>query len=258
MLRSSFSGSTGRRWLAVAGLAATAASAACNDAATAPETVAVPQDLDGPSAWVGPLAATVTIRVVDTTGTTLKETSWVRFSTGPDDTLSVYDNTAKDQDPAVGVLKVALKKTNNYTACFGRSQHYFPDYHPNLQKWPKCRTVTSNAMTADLGKVYAQRMPMVTLITRNQFGTLVGGAEFEFSIETPSWKHKFTDGNPSYDESPGANGIITYSLGWPNKYKICEVSPPPKTVLTSIACHTIEAKWGQTFTFTLSHEAQIF
>src|SRR5688572_32517688 len=84
------------------------------------------------------------------------------------------------------------------------------------------------------------------------------GAEFDFFVEWANLNLRFTDRNPSYDESPGADGIVTYSLGWPNKFQICETSPPPKTILTSTACQTIDAKWGQTYTFTLHHEAQIF
>lgn len=200
----------------------------------------------------------VSVRIVDTTGKTLTEPGWIQFSTSPNDTVSVRDNTAKDLDPAIGVIKAALTKSGNYKACFSRSAHYYRDYGAGLQKWPNCRSLSTNAMNVDLGKVYGQRAPIVTLITKNQFGSLVGGASFDFLIPDSGWNLIFADGNMSYDESAGANGIITYTLGWPHVFQICEFSPPAKSILTSPACQTIDAKWGQSFTFTFYHETQIF
>ena len=170
----------GRRVAAVASVAVAMSVAACSDASTAPTAPVGAASVDRPSEVILKVAAFLTVRVADTTGKTLNETGWVQFSTTPTDTMSVYDNSAKDLDPAVGVIKVGMTKSASYKACFSMTQHYRGDLVS--QVYPRCKTVTSSAFNVDMGTVYGQRSPQIILITKNEFNTLVGGASFNVSV----------------------------------------------------------------------------
>ena len=256
MLRSTRSALSGRR-LAAAGLVAVAASvAACGDAATAPKAPAT-RVAEDPSMLVLSLGATVKVRLADTTGTTLTEPGWVEFVSGGNDTLKVLDNSAKDLDPTVGFLAVKMAKTNQYKACFIRSAHYMPDLDGQVN-YQYCSTSTSTSFTVHMGVLIGQRSPMFKLIAKDEFNALAGGATYNILTTDNGWNLTFQDGNGSYDESIGADGVTIYSLNFPFNVKICEVKPPSKMVLTSQACYTVAAKWGKTYTYTFTHEHAIY
>jgi hypothetical protein len=258
MRRSTRLSMPGRRLVAVGVVAITASVAACGDAATAPKAPTIATAIDGASPLVLSLGATVKVRLADTTGTTLTEPGWVQFTWGGiNDTLSVRDNSAKDQDPAVGFIKVTLTKTNQYKACFIRSAHYMSDL-AGQAKYQVCSSSTSPASTVDMGTLIGQRSPMFKLIAKDEFGALAGGATYDLVLPNDNWHLIFQDGNGSYDESAGANGVTIYTLNFPFWVKICEVKPPSKLVLTSPACYYVNAKWGQTYTYTFTHEHAIY
>lgn len=257
MLRSPRFSTLGRHVVAASIALVSGSLVACGDAATAPQAPAVARDIDRPSEVVLQVAAFLTVRAVDTTGKNLSEIAWVNFKTAnPQDTMSVRDNTAKDLDPTIGVIKVAMAKAQTYTACFSMSAHYRGDY--TSQTYPQCQTVTSNAINVDMGKVYGKLSPVVTFLTKNEFGALIGGATFNLNVASQNWSLTFTDGNPYYDESAGVNGNVTYNLHYPNAIAWCEVSPPPKTHLVSPKCGSFNAQWGKTYVITLAHETLIF
>jgi len=245
----------GRR-LAAASAALTAMSiAACSDAPSAPQTT-VAHDVARPSEVVLQVAAKVKVRIVDTANVQLKEIGWVQFTSSKNDTLYVRDNTAKDLDPAVGLIEVAMAKTQSYKACFSMSQHYRGD-HAIGTLFPKCSSLTTGSTQVDLGKVFARQSPQIVFLMKNQFGTLIGGGEVNVAVPAQSWTLTFADNNASYDETP-AKGIITYTLGYPNSYTWCEASAPAKHKLLTQKCGNFEATWGAKMTITFTHEQQIF
>lgn len=256
MLRSAFSPDFRRRLVVAGAVAVSITVAACSDAATAPKSSpAGARAIAGPSEVVLQIGAQLSVRVVDTANKTLKETSWVNFTTSNDDTISVYDNSAKDADPAVGYVRVTMLKAQTYKACFGMSQHYRRDL--NYQSpWQPCKSVTTSSGVVDLGKVYARESPQVTFIIKDQFG-LRGGATVNLSV-APNWSLNILDGNPSYDESAGSDGIIKYTIGWPNVVTWCAYNAPSaKHKLLSPKCGTLNAEWGKKFTITLLYEQVI-
>jgi hypothetical protein len=248
----------GRRLVAAGVIAIAASVAACGDTATAPKAPTIAPPTDGASPLVLSLGVTAKVRIADTTGTTLTEPGWVMFSWGGiADTLTVLDNSAKDQDPTVGFIQVTLPKSNQYKVCFNRSAHYEPDLDGQVN-FPYCATSTSASFTVHLGVLYGQRSPIFKLIAKDEFGALAGGATYEITTPNNGWHLTFQDGNMSYDESAGANGITIYTLNFPNWVKICEVKPPPKMVLTSASCFYVVAKWGGMYTYTFTHEHALF
>jgi hypothetical protein len=244
------------RRLATAGVAAVAMSiAACSDFATAPSAPTA-RDIDGPSDVVLQVAAKVKVRIVDTANVQLKETGWVEFTSSNADTVYIRDNSAKDLDPAVGVIQVAMAKAASYKACFTMSQHYRGDYVVGTP-FPKCATVSTSSMQVDVGKVFARQSPQIVFLMKNQFGTLIGGGEVTVAVPAQNWSVTFADNNLSYDET-SQNGIITYSMGYPNSFTWCEASAPAKHKLMTQKCGNFEAKWGSKMTVTFIHEQQIF
>jgi hypothetical protein len=255
MLHTMTSPALGRRCV-VAGLTAVSLSlAACSDAATAPQAASVARDIARPSEVVLSVATFAKVRVIDIAGKTLTSTGWVRFTTtDPADTVEVLDNTAKDYDPAVGVVKAALKPGKSYKACFTFNTFYRGE--SNNPSFPSCSTVTSKASQIDMGNVVARRSPQFTFLTKNEFNQLIGGASF--SVSVPGWSLTMSDGQWPYDQSPGADGNLTYVVNYPNMTTWCEVSPPPKYLLTSAKCGTVTTSWEGKYTFILQHEKLVF
>jgi hypothetical protein len=244
----------GRQLTAAAVVGTSILLAACGDAATSPNSPSA-RDLGDASAVVLKLGATIKVRVLDTAGVTLEETGWVNFMAG-NDTLSIRDNSAKDLDPAIGVVKAMMLKAQTYKACFTMSQHYRGDLVWN-SPWPRCATQTTSSFEIDLGSVFARESPTVTFITKNQFG-LVGGASFTLTVPAQNWSLTIADGQASYDESKGADGKIVYTLGYPNFFTWCETNLPSKNALLSQKCGSFDAKYGQKYTFTLMHEQLLY
>ena len=244
------------RYIAVASVALLAA---CGEAPNAPKAPTSIQTPDGASpVTVVPitnLGAYVSVRVVDTTGTTTIENPWVKFTAGPNDTATVLDNSAKDLDPTVGVVKVVIKKTGSYTACLIRSAHLFPDF-PGTP-WPSCKSVSSSSLNVDVGKVYGQHAPQISLAAMNQFGARVGGGTYSFTDVATGWSLSFQDNNPSYDESSIA-GLIWYTLAFPRKMKVCQVIAPNGADLVSDTCKTLDiTKWGVGYGVYFNYETSV-
>lgn len=244
------------RYIAVATVALLAA---CGDAATAPKTSANVQTSNGASPItvvpITDLGAYVSVRVADTTGTTTIENPWVKFTAGANDTVTVLDNSAKDADPTVGVVKVVIKKTGSYTACLIRSAHLFPDFAGT--PWPSCKSVSSSSLTVALGTVYGQHAPQIALAAMNQFGARVGGGTYSFTDVATGWSLSFQDNNASYDESSIA-GLIWYTLGFPRKMKVCQVSAPNGNDLVSDTCKTLDiTRWGVGYAVYFNYETQV-
>ena len=257
LLSNTFPLSMARRRLVGAGLVAVAASiTACSDAATAPQQPTIPET-QGASALVLSIGVTVKVRLADTTGTTLTEPGWVQFTSGANDTMSVRDNSAKDEDPSIGFLAVKMAKTGKYKTCFVRSAHYMPDLDGQVG-FQYCSTEATTAPVAHMGTLIGQRSPMFKLISKDEFGAMAGGATYNITLPNNNWNLTFQDGNPSYDESAGQDGTTIYSLNFPFWVKICEVKPPSKMELTSQACFFVDAKWGKTYTYTFTHKHLVY
>ena len=244
------------RYIAVATVALLAA---CGDATTAPKAPVNVNTPDGASpVTVVPitnLGAYVSVRVADTTGTTIFfEHPSVKFTAGPNDTVTVLDNSAKDADPTTGIVKAVIKKTGNYTACFVGSPHYSPDF-PGT-KWNSCNTVASSALTVDAGKVYGQARPQIVVVTRNQFGTLIKGGTYSFTDVASGWGISFQD-NSSLDENK-TDGRIWFTIGSPKKMKVCQVAAPNGHELVSDMCKTLDiTKWGVGYLVYFDYETPV-
>ena len=246
------------RFMSAAIVAGTVAVAACSDSTTAPQTTTIPTSANGIMVGPPPLAAYITVRVADTTGATLKETGWMEFTTtNALDTVRVLDNSAKDLDPTVGYMKVKVAKAQTYRACWSFSEHFRGDY--TSQTFPQCTPkVESSAQTVNVGVVYAKRSPTIVMLAKNEFGMLIGGATYTIEIPDQNSIHTASEGG-MYDESSVAGNFTYPTVHYPHPVvKVCEISPPPKTQLTSPKCFSFETKFGQVNTFTFKHQTLIY
>ena len=252
---------TVRRLIGAGIISGAAALAACSDSTTAPQAPVVPSTANAALQGGGfppPLSAYVTVRIADTTGATLQEAGWVNIITAnPLDTVAVLDNDPKDLDPAVGYIKAKVPKAQSYKACFDFSLKYAGDYWSNTYR--ACGPeVASTAQTVSVGVAHAKRRPRIVMLAKNEFGALVGGAKY--TIDVPQWASIQTvyEGGP-YDRSSVAGNFTYDYFREPHQgVKVCEVSPPPKHLLTSTKCFTVDVKFGGVVTLTFDHEQLLY
>jgi hypothetical protein len=250
---------SGRR--AVAAIAVAAVSiglGACGDAATAPSAGAT--SVKGPNGDLvvvsGPpsVAALLTVHVVDINGINLKDSMTVRFSSyapGVTNVVEVRDNGKGDLDATLGIVKAAITKGVSYKACFAQgTNRYSWGSDPSTY----CRSMDTNAFSADLGNLIARRRPLLTWYTKDAFGNLIWPATLAITVGQKTLS--VTDGDGINDG--GLYGNISFPLYGDVQVSWCETKAPSKYEATTNKCGSFYALWEHDYTYTISHEKLIY
>jgi hypothetical protein len=249
-----------RRIIGAGIISSAAVLAACSDSPTAPPAAALPGGANALTVGTGPrtLAAYVTARLADTLGVTVKEIAWVDVATSnPSTTKAVLDNSTDDLDPTVGYIKVKVDKSQSYQVCFDKSLSLTGDRWGNTFKACSA-SIASSASTVSAGVVYGKRNPQIVMLAKNEFGALVGGAKYSF--ETPEWVNPtIAYEGGGFDRNATVGNFTFDYIRYPHQsMKVCEVTPPPKHLLTSTQCFTFPVKFGGITTLTFNHEQVLY
>jgi hypothetical protein len=244
MYRSTLLSSLGRRAVAV-GLAAVALStAACRDDATAP-TVATAREISGPNAITvgigggGQVATFISVHIIDVNGINVPEKAMVRFRwSQPKDSVFVVDNSAKDLDPTIGVVKIAAPKAAGYDACVrGTTAHYVAD--STGPSYPTCNSKFWLSFNINLGNVYMRRKPQLSVKMIDTWNNLLPGASMSVRTWDWDWSVNVADGQALLDEPSVNNGRITVTLPKAAQYVWCNTKlPTGKWELWDTQCYT--------------------
>lgn len=252
MRRFNFS-STSRRVMA-AGIALVATStSACSDAATAPKTTAaIPTAESG--LIIKNLFVTATVNIVDIWGQTINEPAFVRFKTSPTDSMNVMDNSSKDLDPAVGIIKVALVLSSSYTACAVGDTYTFQAPKNPDPAYPTCSSAVAQLGKVNFGKVYMRRKPKLGFTTQDKQGLTIVGATVQVTFPN-GYVHTVADGQLYADQTGAVDGKILMQLGTgPGEYKWCEVQAPTGFALANPTCGTFTAQYDANTEYVLKHK----
>jgi hypothetical protein len=216
--------STGRRVVA-AGLAAVSFSlAACGDAATAPAS-APAREIAGSNSAAAvaggggfPQVATfISVHIVDIAVKPVTEKATVKFRwSQPKDSLTLQDNSAKDLDPTVGVVKIAAPRAGGYEACVRDGTAHFAADTAG-KSYPTCNSKSWLSYNFDLGFVYMRRKPQLTVRMIDEWSHLLPGAGLHI-YNTNAWSLNVLDGQVPVDEPSVNDGKITVTLPKPSLY----------------------------------------
>ena len=227
MTRSIRSLSIGRRVAAVGVAAMALASAACSDATTAPSSPAreVPaaNALTVGIGGVPQVATFISVRIIDVAGANVTEKATVKFRWfQPTDSLVVQDNSAKDVDPTIGVVKIAAPKANGYQGCvIGETRHFAAD--PTGASYPTCNSKWWLSFDFSLGNVYMRRKPQLTVKMIDEWSHLLPGATLR--VYAGAYSVDVADGSLA-DEPTLNDGKITVTVPRAGKYVWGEVKLP--------------------------------
>lgn len=223
MLRSIISLSTGRR-VAAAGVAAMAlSSAGCSDSATGP-TSATAREVPGSNnvtvaggGGIPQVATFISVHIVDVTGLPVTEKAMVRFRwSQPKDSVSVQDNSAKDLDPTIGVVKIAAPKAAGYDGCVRETTAHFVADTAGAS-YPTCNSKFWLSYNINLGNVYMRRKPQLTVKMIDEWNHLLPGGGLHM-YNTNGWSLDVLDGQFPVDEPSVNDGKITVTLPKPSYY----------------------------------------
>jgi len=231
MLRSIISLSTGRRVVA-AGLVAMALSAvACSDESTAPAAptarpMTATNDLSVGGGPAPQLVTYISVHIIDVYNKNVTEKAMVRFRwSQPKDSLFVVDNSAKDLDPTVGVVKIAAPTAAGYDACVrGTTVHFAADTAG--ASYPTCNSKFWLSFNINLGNVYMRRKPQITvdMLSTNPIAPAPGGA-IQIFDNYSTWKAQIFDGQAG-DEPTVNDGKITFTVPKPSFYTMQYLKTP--------------------------------
>ena len=257
MYRSMLSRSTGRR-LVAAGLAAVAmSSAACSDDTTSPKAreiagsnnVTVVGGTDLPQ-----VATFISVHIIDVTGQLVTEKAMVRFRwSQPKDSVFVTDNSAKDLDPTIGIVKIAAPMAAGYDGCVrGSTAHFVADTAgPN---YPTCNSKFWLSYNINLGNIYMRRKPQLTVRFIDEWSKLLPGAALHI-YNTNGWSLDVADGQAPWDEPAVNDGKIIVTLPRPSQYVWGETKTPSgKYELYDSAWYTQQINWEDKVMAALLHK----
>lgn len=230
-----------RTLMAAATLSAVGLTAACSDdvGTSAPTG---PVGLDRPNAILQgstPTAA-ATVRIVDPQGVTLTEKLFIKFYLNGSfsDTVTVYDNSVTDQDPAIGKFKVYVPQKVSWKVCAqGISATFSTDYYLDA-----CKTVAGNTSTVNVGSVVAHRKPVIKFPLKSWTGVQLKGAAIQWM---PSG---------GKDNDQFSTGTIIATRYQPGTYEYCEVKAPDGYNFATPTCDTITVAWDQVYIRPLIHQ----
>ena len=254
MYRSTLLSSFGRRAVA-AGLAAIALSTtACRDDAAGP-TVPTARETAGPNAIsIGsdyPQVATfISVKIIDVTGVKVTEKAMVRFRwSQPNDSVFVTDNSAKDLDPTIGVVKIAAPKAAGYGACVrGTTAHFVAD--STGPSYPTCNSKFWLSYDIALGNVYMRRKPTLTVKMIDAWSNLLPGATLRVYNQS-GFLLDVADGQAPWDQPSVNDGKITVVLPKATDYIWGPVKNPTGKYAFIDSWYIASIKWEE------NHQAQL-
>lgn len=260
MYRSILSVSMGRR-IAATGLATMAlASAACSSDATGPATPAA-RDIAGANnvtvvggGGIPQVATFISVHIIDVNGQPVTEKAMVRFRwSQPKDSVFVMDNSAKDLDPTIGVVKIAAPKAAGYDGCVrGTTAHFAADTAG--ANYPTCNSKFWLSYDINLGNVYMRRKPQLTVKFIDSWSNLLPGAALHM-YNTNGWSLDVADGQSPYDEPALVDGKITVTLPRPSYYVWGETKTPTgKWELNDSAWYGQQINWEDKIVALLLHQ----
>jgi hypothetical protein len=223
MSRSMLSIPMGRRVVA-AGLATMAlSSAACSSDATGPANPTA-RDIAGSNnitvvggGGIPQVATFISVHIIDVTGQPVTEKAMVRFRwSQPKDSVFVQDNSAKDLDPTIGVVKIAAPKAAGYDGCVRQATAHFAADTAGAN-YPTCNSKFWLSFDINLGNVYMRRKPQLTVRMIDEWSNLLPGAGLHM-YNTNGWSLDVADGQAPWDEPPVNDGKITVTLPRPSYY----------------------------------------
>lgn len=260
MYRVMLSPSTGRRVIA-AGLAAMALSAAaCSDESTGPVPPRATEIAGSNNVTVVgggglPQVATfISVHIIDVTGKLVTEKAMVRFRwSQPKDSVFVMDNSDKDLDPTIGIVKIAAPKAAGYDGCVRNTTAHFAADTAGAS-YPTCNSKFWLSYNFDLGNVYMRRKPQLTVKFIDSWSNLLPGAALHM-YNTNAWSLDVADGQSPWDEPPVNDGKITVTLPRPSYYVWCETKTPTgKWELWDSACYSQQINWEDKVNAQLLHQ----
>ena len=238
------------RMLSSIGIATLALSAACSDAATAPQTSSSPSGLDQSSKFLVPVA-TATVKVVDIYGVQIPygNTNFEFVVNG--DTVFAEDNVSNDLDPAPGAVKVQLPPAVTYTVCaFGSAGPYYAAVGDPT--YPTCKTVSPGTLKFDFGSITMRKKPKVTFLLHDMYGNKAPGATMQI-VYPNGYELTIAEGMAGMD--PVVDGKISTKLGPPGTYTWCETKAPTGFMMANPSCGTIQAQYDVETTIVLKHKS---
>ena len=241
------------RAAAFAAAALLSLAAACGEAPSAPGAPIAPR----PSAAVAqPTASffagdTVIYRAtVGTSPSALVGGVTMRFA----DTSFVKDNSARDRNPAVGIIEAALPASASDRAQLAL-QLFEPYAAVDGERWG----IPSENGVIDFGHFNVVVKPMLRIRFLSKYKAPAPGAAITLWYGNGS--QSTVDGGanePNFDGLGGAlDGIVTTRISMAATVKVCETAPPPGYVLPKVTCQWIDLTWGQTGELTFLHDVGI-
>ena len=220
--------SNGRRLAAVAVAALALTSAACSDEATAPAPAPVARSIDASNAItvgadVPQVATFISVRIIGVDFKNVTEKATVKFKwVQPYDSVLVTDNSAKDLDPTIGVVKIAAATAKGYLACVtGETAHFAAD--PAGASYPVCNSKSWLSFNIALGDVFMRRKPQLAVSMKDVWSKLLPGATLR--VTGGGWQVDVADGS-AMDEAVGNNGIIMVTVPRAGSYVWAAVKNP--------------------------------
>jgi hypothetical protein len=248
-----------RRCVVAAGLAALAmSSVACSDDAASPTSPAA-REIAGPNnVTVGgdipQLATFISLHIIDVTGKSVTEKATVKFRwSQPNDSVFVVDNSAKDLDPTIGVVKIAAPTAKGYQGCVrGTTAHFVADTAG--VSYPTCNSKSWLSFDIPLGNVYMRRKPQLTVNMIDSWHNLLPGGALHVYNNT-GWAVDVYDGQ-SPDEPAVNDGSITITLPAPHPFYIWKEikAPTGHYVLNDVDAYTSPLVWEQKLVTQFYHK----
>lgn len=255
MSRSMISLSTWRRVVTAGVAAMTLSSAACSDATTSPAVHEIPGSNNitvggGPPPQV---ATFISVHIIDVNAKPVTEKATVRFRwSQPKDSVFVEDNSAKDLDPTIGVVKIAAPKAAGYDGCVrGSTAHFVADTAG--ANYPTCNSKFWLSFDINLGDVYMRRKPQLTVKFLDNWSKLLPGASLSTHNQY-GWAVTVADGQALMDEPSVNDGKITVTLPRPSFYWWGEAKAPSgHFILNDLAEYGQPINWEDKVVATLYH-----
>lgn len=240
----------GSRLSVIAGAAALVSAVACSDSPTAPRPATASIPTSGAQPMILPLKSTVTVHVRTIWGTLLPETAAIKFFVGADSGV-IWDNSANDQDPTVGSIKVSLLWSSSYKACL---VYDTKNYAIDVTK-PYCNSAAGGTSAVDLGSLVMRQFPIAGFYMQDISGNNITGGKITLTAPpSDGYTATATDGGAN-DLSLALDGKIVFKANRPGTYTWCEIAPPTGYSLTSPNCGTIDLYWDLG-TATILHHAK--
>ena len=235
----------------LAGTLIVVSAVACTDDVTSPHPSAGAIPPAGAQGTIVRARSLVTVRVENTAGALIPETTPIRFIVG-NDTGIVVDNSANDKNSTIGIITASLPWSSSYTACLLKDT---PSYGI-VPGWFVCSTAAGNAATVNAGILRMRKFPLAAFSMQDKNGNMLPGAEVQLDADADGYFVAAEDGGPG-EISSAVDGLIVVRGNRPGTYSWCETVPPAGYLKASPSCGSIELYWDQNTPVVLQHAKKI-